>query len=106
MQALLQASSHNQKEGLPADYEDNAALVRADFDQIGSIVKSGLVPKDLFMHSYADTVVRVWIALKDNLLEERKKRKQPTFQELFEWLYEEAQAWWDVHHPNEPVQLY
>ncbi len=94
------------KDGLPADYEDNAALVRADFDQIGGLVKSGLVPKELFMLSYADTTLRVWSALKDNLMEEREKRKQPAFQELFEWLYVEAQKWWDIHHPNEPVHLY
>ncbi len=94
------------KEALPADYEDNAAMVRADFDQIGALVKSGVVPKELFMQSYADTTLRVWMALKDNLMEEREKRNQPAFEELFEWLYEEAQKWWDAQHPNEPVSLY
>lgn len=94
------------KESFPADFKDNAEMVRSDFSQMGALVRNGLVPKDLFMESYAGLTLRVWKALKDNLIEEREKRQQPTLQESFEWLAIEAEKYWNTSHPGEPVDLY
>lgn len=69
---------------------NNAAMVRADIDELGLLVKNGLIPKDVFLSAYWNTVIISWKALKDNIAEERKRRRYPQYMSFFEELCGEA----------------
>jgi cellulose synthase/poly-beta-1,6-N-acetylglucosamine synthase-like glycosyltransferase len=69
----------------------NAAMVRADFDEIGLLIQNGLVPKDMFLSAYWNTVIISWKALKDDIAKERLRRKYSMYMAFFEQLYQEAE---------------
>lgn len=69
----------------------NAAMVRADFDEIGLLVDNGLIPKDVFFKSYLNTVIICWKALKTDIEKQRKDRKYPEYMTYFQKLYEGAE---------------
>jgi hypothetical protein len=48
--------------------------VRADFDQMGTLVREGTIQKDGFLEAYGETAYRCWNALYDHNKEERKRR--------------------------------
>jgi hypothetical protein len=73
--------------------QNSAAMVRADMDQIGLLVINGLIPRDLFLSPYLNTVIICWKALKDHIEDERKERRYPRYMKYFETLYEDAERY-------------
>jgi hypothetical protein len=68
-----------------------AAMVRADFDEIGLLVVNGLLPKEMFLDAYWNTIIISWKALRDDIDRERKRRRYPRYMTYFYLLYQEAE---------------
>jgi hypothetical protein len=77
-------------------FENSAEVidVRADFDVIGTLVKSGNVNEKLFLIEYGPLAYRCWVYLKNHIETERKKRNFDPFMENFEDLAEKAHKFW------------
>ena len=77
-------------------FENSAEVidVRADFDVIGTLVKSGNVNEKLFLIEYGPLAYRCWVYLKNHIEAERKKRNFDPFMENFEDLAEKAHKFW------------
>ena len=68
--------------------------VRADFDVIGTLVKSGNIDEKLFLIEYGPLAYRCWRYLKKHVEDERKKRSFEPFMKNFEALAEKADKFW------------
>jgi hypothetical protein len=68
--------------------------VRADFDVIGTLVKSGNINEKLFLIEYGPLAYRCWKYLKKHVEAERKKRNFEPFMINFEELAEKADKFW------------
>ena len=68
--------------------------VRADFDVIGTLVKSGNINEKLFLIEYGPLAYRCWKYLKKHVEAERKKRNFDPFMMNFEDLAEKAGKFW------------
>lgn len=68
----------------------NSEMVKADFDEIGSLLFNNSLKPDLLFLLYSDTIVRSWLALKDDIYKERNERNSSDFMLLFEKLYTSA----------------
>ena len=68
--------------------------VRADFDVIGTLVKSGNINEKLFLIEYGPLAYRCWKYLKKHIEVERKKRNFDPFMINFEELAEKADKFW------------
>lgn len=90
----------------PLDLDVMSATVRADFDQIGSLVREGLIPKTPLLRAYWATIILSWNALSDNIQQERQKRQSPSYMTNFEDLYGLAEKYKRKHHNDEPVKPY
>jgi len=84
-------------------------LVKGDFDEIGFWMNTGLLKKEPFFALYSDTVRRSWIALKPNIVFERKQRKEKKsknkstiFMNYFEYLANKAKKYRDLKTLKEP----
>lgn len=98
---------HNEQSSRnPEQFDELAQKVRADFDQVGSLVREKLVPKNAFLRVYWDTTIRSWNALHTNVMNERNVRNNTTYMENFEWLNRKANEYKARHHPNESVEPY
>jgi hypothetical protein len=69
-------------------------MVRADFDQMATLVRYGTIQKNGFLESYGETAYRCWTALKDHIEEERITRNFDYYMENFKWLADEAYRYW------------
>lgn len=72
--------------------------VRADFDIIGSLIKSGNIDKEQFLIEFGPLAYRCWTCLKDSIEDERKIRKFDPFMSNFEWLADESNKYWLKKH--------
>ncbi len=87
-------------------------LVKGDLDEIGFWMSIGLLKKEPFFSLYSDTVRRSWIALKPNIVFERKQRKEKNsknkstiFMNYFEYLANQAKKYRDSKNFKEPKIL-
>lgn len=82
------------------DVKDQIAMVRADFDQMGSLVRNNLIPRDEFLSAYWHTILLCWKALEHNIEEQCSLRQNPKYMENFRSLKAEATVYWHKHHPQ------
>lgn len=77
-------------------FDDSPEVVdkRADFDVIGTLVKSGNIDEKLFLIEYGPLAYRCWKYLKKHVEAERKKRNFDPFMKNFEDLAENAAKFW------------
>ena len=76
------------------DHVPEVEDVRADFDVIAALIKSGNVDKELFLIEFGPLAYRCWNYLKKHIEAERKKRKFDPFMTNFEWLSDQADKYW------------
>lgn len=79
--------------------EEEAAKVRRDFDQAGALIINGLAAEKPFMQVYADTVIRTWDALENNIKKMRRKRTE-AYVKPFEKLYNLAKEHWGKYNES------
>jgi hypothetical protein len=68
--------------------------VRADLDQMGTLVRNGTIQKSGFLQAYGETSYRCWNALRDHIKKERDQRHFEYYMENFEWISNEAIKYW------------
>jgi hypothetical protein len=68
-------------------------MVRADFDQVSTLVRNGSITKRDFLIAYGETVFRCWRALEPHILNERRHQFE-YYMKNFEWLSNEAIKFW------------
>lgn len=74
-----------------AEYNDSKSIAKSQFEEIGSMLRTNPQLKDSFLDSYGELTIKVWWAIKqDVLLDERRGRKW----ESLEWLGNEAETYW------------
>jgi len=79
------------------------SMTAHDLDHVGSIIKNSLSIKKVFFDIYAETVIICWKALEEHIKAERNKRKTNFYMKFFEWLNNEAIAYWHQNRQNEPM---
>jgi len=82
------------------------AMVRSDFDMIGTFIRNHLLSKDVFLDGYWDTTILCWNALEENIREERQKRQNSHYMANFEYLAAQAQEYKEKYMPKESVHPY
>jgi hypothetical protein len=69
-----------------------------DMDEIGSLVRNGLVSKDLFFDVFWNTTIRCWNASKEFVDYRRSSRHFPHYMINFETLAKEAESYGKKYH--------
>ncbi len=98
---ILDGKSRNDE-----DISEQIAMVRSDFDMIGTFVRNKLLSKDAFLDAYWDTTLVCWNALYDNIMTERKMRQNNHYMANFEHLASEAKLYKEKYASRESVQPY
>lgn len=78
----------------------SAAMVRADLDQIGLFIHYGLIPENIFLEAYWNTVLICWKALENDIKYQREKRGYSYYMHYFQQLNESAETYWKENHPE------
>lgn len=87
--------------------------VRADFDLMGTLVKSKTVNKKQFLRQFGPSAYLCWNRLRDHIHNERQLRNFDPFMSDFQWLIEQAEIYWqhqgyDISkirvHLSEPIK--
>lgn len=76
---------------LTTETTDAIDLVCRTYDVVGMIAQWGMVPKEIILDSWCDSIRRIWPICEPRVQERRNKQKAPEFWDDFEWLYREAQ---------------
>jgi len=79
------------------------SMTAHDFDHVGSIIKNSSSIKKVFFDIYAETVIICWKALEEHIKAERNKRKTNFYMKFFEWLNDEAIAYWRQNRKEESM---
>lgn len=82
------------------------AMVRSDFDMIATFIRNSLLPKDVFLDAYWDTTLVCWNALEENIMAERRMRRNNHYMANFEYLATVAKEYKEMYAPRESVQPY
>lgn len=99
-------SAFCKKRELTTNEIEYAEKIRADFNDIGIMVRLGLFPKKIALKMYSDTTIRCWEALEEHIKKQRKDRGTPSFMEDFEWFYEESKKYRKKNYPQEKRKIF
>ena len=80
------------------------AMVRSDFEMIGTFVRNNLLSSEVFLDAYWDTTISSWNALDENIMAERKLRRNNRYMANFEHLVGMAREYKEKHAPDESIQ--
>jgi hypothetical protein len=80
--------------------KDSIAMVRADFNQVGTLLNGKLIPKQAILEEYWYTIIICWEALENHIAEERIMRRYPTYMQNFERQKNDAKLYWKKNHPE------
>jgi hypothetical protein len=84
-------ASYNKNKNLDVFVDEHqkefTEIVRADFDQMGALVKNKAIQKQGFLQAYGETSYKCWNALRDHIQRERKLRNFENYMESFEWAF-------------------
>jgi hypothetical protein len=68
-----------------------ASRVYSTYDVAGILIRRGLVPKDLFVNNWGESIVRCYEVLEPFLQELHAEARRAQYGRHFEWLREQAQ---------------
>ncbi len=74
------------------DRTTSAERVCSSYDLVGILLKKGLLPKDLILDAWSDSIKKSWQATRD-LVDFRRKRDGDSIWNHFEWMNKEAEDW-------------
>ncbi len=89
---------------LTAEEREHVEQVSIEFDQIGKLVESGLVPQNELFDSHCEVVIRLWTKLESYILHHQKLiggRHVPHFQKLAQ----SAQEYYEKHHKENCIRI-
>jgi len=78
--------------------QKNIEMIRADFDQIGSMNENKLFPDKAYFDSAWDPTLRCWTCLESHIKNQRKIRNAPYYMKYFGILAEKAERYRKKHH--------
>jgi hypothetical protein len=97
--SILDGKNSNEEES-----RQEIAMVRSDFEMIGTFVRNNLLSSEVFLDAYWDTTISCWNALQDNIMDERKMRRNSRYMANFEHLYGVAREYKEKYAPDESIQ--
>ena len=80
----------------PADrkeFENSVSVVKNQFEEIGSMLRSNPALKSPFFESFADLTIKVWWAIKQDVNMDRRRGRH---WDSLEWLGSEAEKYWSA----------
>jgi hypothetical protein len=86
------------------EIREQIAMVRSDFEMIGTFVRNNLLSSEVFLDAYWDTTISSWNALDENIMTERKLRRNNRYMANFEHLTSMAREYKEKHAPDESIQ--
>jgi hypothetical protein len=72
-------------------------LIGGTYEELGILVKNGIVDQTIFLDRYVHLIIRDWAALADYIAFGRDARGANSFWENFEYLTVLAQDWYERH---------
>jgi hypothetical protein len=75
----------------PKEYESSKSISKKQFEEIGSILRQRPELQEPFFESFGEMAVKVWWAVKDEVLVDGRKGMQ---WESLEWLGGETEKYW------------
>lgn len=78
--------------------------VSVTLDRVGKLIKSGLVPKEEFLNSHYEMVVRCWKVLEPYILHHENK-VGGRHSSHFKYLYNVADKYHNRHFPNTEIRI-
>lgn len=81
---------------IPAKFEQ-ARMIFGFFENVGTLVKRGIIDADLLMDLWSQIIVNSWGRLSSWALSSRAAANNPALYENFEYLAVIAQRWMDTH---------
>lgn len=82
------------------DQLDQAEVVWVTMNRIAIMVEQAVIPKDLALQMYSDTVVRTWGRLATHIEYQRKRRNDPGYMKPFERLAGASKEYREKHFPG------
>lgn len=73
------------------EYENSKSIVKNQMEQIGSMVRSNPLLMEPFLESFGELMIKVWWAIKQEVLLDRRRGRQ---REALEWLGGEVEKCW------------
>jgi hypothetical protein len=85
-----------------ASKEEIAAidLICRTYDVVGMIAQWGMIPKEIIVDSWCDSIRRLWPICEPRVKQRRTNQKADEFWDDFEWLYQQAKEF-DQNRTNE-----
>jgi hypothetical protein len=80
---------------------EDAYRLKENMNQAGVLFNAGLVDTAVFLDTYASYVIRIGIALIDDVDTQRKNNREAS--KFFEKMYDASLEYWKTHYPNEPI---
>jgi hypothetical protein len=75
-----------------AEQKKLGEVVCHNYDVVGILVRNKMLPEEMIVDSWGDSLRRLWPILKPLVLEYRKTRSSPEFWDDFQFLSERAEA--------------
>jgi hypothetical protein len=75
------------------EFENSKSLVKNQFEEIGSMLRTNPNLEEPFFESYGDLVIKVWWAIKQDVNLDRRRGR---YWESLEWLGGEAEKYWSA----------
>lgn len=73
------------------EYENSKSIVKNHMEQIGSMIRSNPLLMEPFLESFGELTIKVWWAIKQEVLLDRKRGRE---REALEWLGGEVEKYW------------
>ncbi len=74
------------------------------FDVVGMMARWGMVPKEIILDNWSDSLRRLWPICERRVISERERRKAPEFWDDFQWLAIQAEAF-DQNRTNKIKEM-
>jgi hypothetical protein len=70
---------------------ESIKLVSRTYDAVGMMAQWGMIPQEIIVDSWCDSIRRLWPICEPYILAERSSRKAKEFWDDFQWLYTQAE---------------
>ena len=92
--------TYKKSKDLNVFFNEEVRKVRADYDQMGTMVRAHSINKKQFLRQYGPSAYLCWKSLEDHIIHERRLRNFEPFMRDFEWLVGQALKYWQWEGQN------
>ncbi len=76
------------------------------FDKVGLLIERKLIPEDIVLEMYGESIIIIWNKIKSHIYEERKRTGRERYQMYFEKLYTRSIRYLSKQYPQEIKLLF